>query len=322
MQYLNAYTWGHGAPRGFTKKTDAWQHSLDEMIASSGCDTLLLPVAARQDHAYSTKVDFETDDVMSMEDAETVCAYARKKGLKIIIKAMVNCRDGYWRAYIRFFDNYVPTEPTWAEWFQSYSAFTAALAKTVQKVNAELYCIGCETVGTDHRDAEWRALIAEVRKHYTGPITYNCDKFQEGHVKWWDAVDYIGTSAYYRVAEEPGASMEAMLARWEAQKERLAELSRINGGKQIIFMEIGCRSARGCAMMPWDFTHKEFPYDEDEQANFYESSMKAMWNEPWFAGFFWWDWYTNLPKNQPEMGFSIVGKKAEKVVQEWYAKDR
>ena len=61
MEYLNAYTWGHGSPRGFTKKSDAWKHSMDEMILSSGCDTLLLPVAARQDHAYSTQVDFETD---------------------------------------------------------------------------------------------------------------------------------------------------------------------------------------------------------------------------------------------------------------------
>ena len=87
-------------------------------------------------------------------------------------------------------------------------------------------------------------------------------------------------------------------------------------------MEIGCRSARGCAMMPYDFTHREFPYDEEEQANFYESCFRAMWDEPWFAGYFWWDWYTRLPEKQPEMGFSIVGKKAEQVVREWYAKER
>ena len=42
MEYLNAYTWGHGSPRGFTKKSDTWKHSMDEMILSSGCDTLLL----------------------------------------------------------------------------------------------------------------------------------------------------------------------------------------------------------------------------------------------------------------------------------------
>ena len=84
-------------------------------------------------------------------------------------------------------------------------------------------------------------------------------------------------------------------------------------------MEIGCHSAKGCAMMPYDFSHREFPYDEDEQANFYESAMTSMWNEPWFAGFFWWDWYTKIPERDPEMGFSIVGKKTEQIVKEWYS---
>ena len=185
-----------------------------------------------------------------------------------------------------------------------------------------MFCVGCEMLGTEHKEQLWREAIAAVRKVYHGPLVYNTNHGKEFGVKWWDAVDYIGTSAYYRVADEPGASMEQMKARWDAQKDRLAELSRMHGGKQIIFMEIGCRSARGCAMMPYDFSHREFPYDEDEQANFYESCMRSMWNEDWFAGFFWWDWYTRLPRHQPEMGFSIAGKKAEQVVREWYAKER
>ena len=85
-------------------------------------------------------------------------------------------------------------------------------------------------------------------------------------------------------------------------------------------MEIGCRSALGCAMMPYDFTHREFPYSEEEQANFYESCFRAVWKEPWFGGMFWWDWYTKLPQCTPETGFSIVGKKAEDVVKAWYGK--
>ena len=92
-------------------------------------------------------------------------------------------------------------------------------------------------------------------------------------------------------------------------------------GKKIIFMEIGCRSARGCAAMPWDFVHQEFPRDEDEQANFYESALRAMWDEPYFEGFFWWDWETNLMAPERiavDTGFGIHGKKAEKVLTEWY----
>ena len=85
------------SPRGFTQR-DGWKQSMEKMVESTGCDTLLLPVGALQDHAYSTQVDFETPDVMSMDDVRNVCAYARELGLRIIVKAMVNCRDGYWRA--------------------------------------------------------------------------------------------------------------------------------------------------------------------------------------------------------------------------------
>jgi len=309
MQYLNAYTWGAGTHRDFTKKSDAWKHSLDEMILSSGCDTLLLPVMAKQDHAFSTVVEYEADDVMSMEDVETVCAYARQKGLKIIIKAMVNCRDGYWRAYIRFFDNYVPTEPTWAEWFESYSAFTAALAKTAQKVNAELYCIGCEMVGTDHRADEWRTLIQEVRKHFTGPITYNCDKFQEDHVTWWDAVDVISSSGYYPIDQ-----LDQHFARIQSVAEKF--------DRPFMFMECGCPSRDGSQYVPnnWNFGGE---LSQEAQRLWFDAFCQCMLKNPWVRGNGWWDWSAMWlyprEKAMENNGYCTYGKPSEQVLQRFSA---
>jgi len=309
MQYLNAYTWGAGTHRDFTKKSDAWKHSLDEMILSSGCDTLLLPVMAKQDHAFSTVVEYEADDVMSMEDVETVCAYARQKGLKIIIKAMVNCRDGYWRAYIRFFDNYVPTEPTWAEWFESYSAFTAALAKTAQKVNAELYCIGCEMVGTDHRADEWRTLIQEVRKHFTGPITYNCDKFQEDHVTWWDAVDVISSSGYYPIDQ-----LDQHFARIQPVAEKF--------DRPFMFMECGCPSRDGSQYVPnnWNFGGE---LSQEAQRLWFDAFCQCMLKNPWVRGNGWWDWSAMWlyprEKAMENNGYCTYGKPSEQVLQRFSA---
>ena len=85
-------------------------------------------------------------------------------------------------------------------------------------------------LGTELKVDFWRKAIAAVREVYHGPLVYNTTHGKEFGVQWWDAVDYIGTSAYYRVADEPGASLETMTERWNAQKERLAELSRANGG--------------------------------------------------------------------------------------------
>ena len=181
MDFLNAYTYGFCEKRGFTRGT-AWKHSLRLLAESTGCNAIILPVCAWQEHTYSTVMDSAHPDVMDGEDVRNVCGFAEELGLKVILKAMVNCRDGYWRAYIRFFDTEVPVEPGWAEWFASWSEHVKRVAAMAEENRAEIYCIGCEMVGTDHREQEWRKLIAEVREIYHGKLTYNCDKYQEEHV--------------------------------------------------------------------------------------------------------------------------------------------
>jgi hypothetical protein len=186
-----------------------------------------------------------------------------------------------------------------------------------------MFCIGCEMSGTERKEEHWRKLISKIRTIYSGPILYNTNHGREDAVKWFDAVDYIGTSAYFKVGKVPGDSKENMLNAWKEVGTRMKALSE-KYGKQIIFAEIGCRSAKGCAMMPWDFTHTEFERSEEEQADFYDSCLTVFHEEPWFAGAFWWDWSTEVYDTKEEaaenIGFDIHLKKAEAVLKEWYNK--
>lgn len=50
-----------------------------------------------------------------------------------------------------------------------------------------LFIAGCEMVQTERREAEWRKVIAAIRRKYDRPVSYNTDKYQEHNVKWWDA---------------------------------------------------------------------------------------------------------------------------------------
>ena len=318
--FIKGFTYGFDGKRGDYRTPEAAASM--ERLAGLGGDWAALAFVIRQDTFSSTVIRPDYRYTVTDKDVAAAADKLHSLGLKVCMKPMVNCADGVWRAHIRFPEVEMGNNNYWKEWFSSYTAFLCHYAEIAEETGCEMFCVGCEMLGTEHKEDYWRKAIEEVRKIYHGPITYNTNHGKEFGVKWWDAVDYIGTSAYYGVGRIPGDSLENMISVWNEQKERLAELSRINGGKQIIFMEIGCRSAKGCAMMPYDFSHREFPYDEDEQANFYESAMTSMWNEPWFAGFFWWDWYTKIPQRDPEMGFSIVGKKAEAVVKEWYAKER
>ncbi|MBQ7844686.1 MAG: 1,4-beta-xylanase [Clostridia bacterium] len=309
MRYINGCTFAFMSPRGFTQKEE-WKRSLRLMVESTGCDTVILPVGALQDHCYSTKVDYTTPDVMSMDDVRAVADEVRKLGLHLVVKAMVNVRDGYWRAYIRFFDTYVPTEPTWEQWFASYDEFVVELAKTAQEVGAEMFCLGCEMVGTDHRADEWRDLIAQVRKVYHGPLTYNCDKFQEHHVTWWDAVDAISSSGYYPIDQ-----LEEHFQRVEAVAEKF--------NKPFFFMESGCPSREGSEYIPnnWNYGGEQ---SNEAQARWYQAYTDMLIKHSKIRGSVWWDWSAirlyPIETAATNNGYCTYGKPAEKILQA-YSRD-
>lgn len=301
--FLNAYTWGFCEKRGFTQG-NGWKWSLAEMKRTTGCNAIILPVCAWQDHTYSTRIDSEDPDVMDEQDVRAVCAEAGRLGLRVILKAMVNCRDGYWRAYIRFFDQDVPTEPGWAEWFASWEEHVCRVAGMAEENRTDMLCIGCETVGTDSREKEWRHLIARVRAIYHGPITYNCDKYQEGNVSWWDALDLISSSGYYPIHQ-----LEENFARIRSVCER--------EGKPFLFMECGCPSRKKSDTRPNDWRFGEGT-DPETQARWYEAFIAALKANPWIRGTGWWDWSaTRLYPEQTgpdQNGYCTYGKPANEIL--------
>lgn len=318
--FIKGFTYGYNGRRGDYRTPEA-ALSMQRMAALGG-DWAALAFCVLQDSFHSTVIRPDYRYTVTDRDVTTAVQQLHALGLKVCMKPMVNCADGVWRAYISFPPREIGPENYWEDWFSSYTAFLCHYAEIAEETGCEMFCVGCEMLGAEPQEEFWRQAVAAVRKIYHGPLVYNTNHGYEDRITWWDTVDYIGTSAYYRVADRPGESVAGMLDAWNRHKAKLAAISRRHGGKKIIFMEIGCRSASGCAMMPYDFSHREFPYSEEEQANFYESCFRAMWDEPWFAGFFWWDWYTRLPSRSPETGFSIVGKKAETVVKSWYEKER
>lgn len=273
--FLNAYTFGFCEKRGFSKG-EGWRWSLDELARTTGCNAIILPVCAWQDQPWSTVVDSDTPDVMSAEDASAVCTLAQNLGLQVILKAMVNCRNGSWRAYINFMDNPVPTEPSWEEWFASYRRHVCLTADIARDNHAELLCVGCEMVSSDHREADWRQLVQEARKHYDGPVSYNCDKYQEDRITWWDAVDIISSSGYY-----PLGDIESSFRRIEqvALKE----------DRPFMFMECGCPSRHGSEHRPNDWTFGG-ETDRTAQDTWYQAFTEAILRHPFVRGTGWWDW--------------------------------
>ncbi len=313
--FFKGMTYGWETPRGVYRTEEA-EDSLRK-LAETGSEWIALSFWTWQDTVFSTNIYFDYGYTPTDRDIAHTVKLAKELGLKVCLKPVVNSRDGIWRARIGFPED---GDVYWAEWFRNYTNFLKHYAELAEELECEMFCIGCEMVATEGREAEWREVIRETRSLYSGPIVYNANHGKEEGIAWLDEVDLIGTSAYYPVASAPGESYENMLAAWERQKPRLKALSE-KFGKQLVFIEIGCRSAEGCATMPWDFSHKHLPVSQSEQANFYKSALECFWKEPWFAGFFWWDWSTVLYDKDDagsNVGFDIYGKEAEVILREYY----
>ena len=325
---IKGYTYGYNSKKGmYTSERGIESRRL---LMETGINWVCLAFSAKQKSYSSTEIFF--DYRYNVTDLEIIAAVEdfHSHGIKVCLKPMIDTLDGVWRARIDFPDsNMFGEDKYWDTWFEFYRAYLIHYAEIAAYTGCEMFCLGCEMLGTERKEEHWRRAIDEVKKVYSGKLVYNTNHGKEEEAKWYDAIDYLGTSAYYPVAPAPTedipdvTSVEYMTAQWKKIADHLEGVS-LRVGKPILFMEIGCRSAAGCASMPWDFTHKHFPVSEEEQANFYESSLSVFAEKPWFAGYFWWDWstfiYNDIATAQADNGFNIHLKKAEEIVKKWYTR--
>ncbi len=306
MEYIKGFTFGWMSGRGDFRKPDA-KESLRLMAERTGSSHVIFALAAHQDHPQAVEVKYRGEHLVEDDELVDMIRYARALGLRVILKPTVNCTDGTWRAHINFFDIDVPCEPKWKDWFRSYTAFQKHYAAIAEQEKCEMFILGCEMVQSERRDQEWREVIAGVREVYTGLVSYNTDKYQEDHVKWWDAVDVISSSGYYPMGD------------WEAQLDRI-EQAIAPYGKPFFFAEAGCPSRSGSAQVPNDWG-LEGEVSAEEQERFYLAMFGHVSQRKWVRGFGLWDWSAHLHAEKDALiddGYGVYGKPAEKVIRRFY----
>lgn len=269
---------------------------------------VILAPAGVQQNEHAETIDFTGPHSFSDEELCGMIRYARSLGLEVILKPTVNCLNGAWRAYIGFFDHDVPGEAQWGRWFASHEAFQLHYAAIAQQTGCRMFIAGCEMVMAEHREAEWRGLVAKIRQVYRGPVSYNTNRYEEDRVRWWDCVDVISSSGYY-----PLGAWDKELGRIETVVKRF--------DKPFFFAEAGCMSVRGAAAMPNDWTVKG-EADPEEQARWYRDLFEQTAKRPWVRGFGLWDWPAQLcpaEHAREDAGYGIYAKPAEQVVRARYS---
>lgn len=220
---------------------------------------------------------------------------AKAAGLRVLVKPHVDVEDGTFRGDIRPADR--------AVWWRDYRDYVLRYARAAASGGADAFCVGTELTSMVRDEDRWRALIADVRRVFPGPLTFAANWGGENDVGFWDALDAIGVDAYYPVDDEDA---------WTPIVKRLEKLSQLRQ-RPVVFTEVGYPSEQGAAAHP--FSEKRGTPDPGEQARLYRAVFRALGGRAWFRGAYWWDWRADGSAPTPT-GYEPTGKPAERVLRE------
>ena len=233
LGFVKGYTWGWDGRHGLYASPQA-RDSMKKM-ADMGCDWVCISFATTMPTYDNPQFNWSTDNprMVSDEDIHAAVAMARDLKLKVILKPVVNCRDGVWRAWIRFYrpitaeekaqgiegesdpwgespgvrEGMVRDQQKWRQWWENYAGFLTHYAEIAEDEQVEMFCLGCEMSSTEDQVERWRNLIEDVRNVFHGCLTYNANHGRENELAWWDAVDVVGISGIL-----PGTSRKGGVA--------------------------------------------------------------------------------------------------------------
>jgi hypothetical protein len=248
---------------------------------------------------------------------------AKKHGIKTLLKPHLWLRDrsGKWLGDIAMTD-----EASWQAWFQNYRRFILHYAALAEKEKIEALCVGTELhQAAVTREQDWRNLIRDIRRVYSGQLTYAANWYLEyEQIQFWDALDFIGVQAYFPLTKNKNPSLAELKKGWRTHLPAIARLAR-RYKKPVVFTEAGYKSTPDAGIQPWAWPQRGAGSPEQEsvqtQANCYEALFQSVWDQPWFAGIFIWKWYPRVRDNgRDHRDFTPQHKPAEKILATWYGK--
>lgn len=248
------------------------------------------------------------------EGVKTMIALALQGGFKVMLKPHVWMSEGWVGDFL------LENESDWSMWENEYREYILTFARHAEDMGVELFCIGTEyKLAVKYRPEYWKNLIKEVRKVYSGKLTYaaNWDNYQQ--VVFWDDLDYIGIDAYFPLLDQRSCSKDELIEAWKPIKKEIAELSQ-QLDRPVLFTEYGYQSADGAAGNHWEIEKYGRVTNEELQSDAYEALYESFWQEPWFAGGFWWKWhFGNRYLNTRPTSFTPQGKQVEEVIRKFYS---
>ena len=243
---------------------------------------------------------------------------AKANNLKVMIKPQIWMR-GRWIGEMDY-----ENEEEWRIWEDSYEKYLMSFVEIAEKMGVEMLCIGTEIeIASQKRENYWRDLIQKVKNNYSGLLTYSSNWDSYKSIPFWDALDYIGISAYFPLTDADTPNVYYLKYKWGGIKKKLRSFSN-KMGRPVLFTEYGYLSVDGCADKTWELEKKrrELAANQKAQSNALEALYSVFWDEEWWAGGFLWKWYPNgkAQEGRREKDYTPQGKISEQTIKKWYQK--
>ena len=247
---------------------------------------------------------------------ETSINLARKHDLKVMIKPQVWVPSG-WVGEMDF-----ENEEDWKIWEASYRDYIMSYVDIAVRKNLEMICIGTEyRIAAVKREAYWRTLIADIRSKYDGLLTYSANWDSYDKVPFWDALDFVGISAYFPLSDMDTPMVMLLDYKWNKYVKKLEKYSK-QQGKKILFTEYGYLSVDGAGGKTWELEKgvKSRDINNQAQANCYEALLQEFADEEFWAGGFLWKWFPEGQGHEgyPERDYTPQDKPAEEILAKWH----
>lgn len=239
---------------------------------------------------------------------------ARAAGHKLFWKPHLAYWGSFgWRGAITF-----ERPEDWKRFFDGYRTFILDQAAFAEKHQLPLLCVGIEYRKTLGHVAQWREIIAAVRKVYRGPLTYAANWDEASEVPFWKDLDAIGVQAYFPLADGPDPSMKQLMAGWDGPMNHLKGISQNNGGRPLVFTEIGYARSVSAAKSPWKPEVDNSRPAVELRTKLFAAAFSRLAAEPLVRGAFWWKWIPG--KSLWDSDFSMQDPEAQAALRRHWAR--
>ncbi|WP_339687561.1 glycoside hydrolase [uncultured Nonlabens sp.] len=240
--------------------------------------------------------------------------HMKDQGIEVLLKPQIWIGRGDYTGNIK-----LESEEAWKVLEDSYTDYIMRFVHIAAKEKVGMFCIGTELDSfVKERPAYWLQLIKNIRKVYSGKLTYAANWDNYKHVTFWNDLDYVGVDAYFPLSDEKTPNAATLQQNWKKWKDEMKGVSK-KYGKKILFSEYGYISADYAGKEPWKNAGEDRAVNEEAQQVLLQGLYDNVWQEEWMAGGFIWKHHAEKSRRRGyEKLFTPQGKKAQVTVTEAY----